>query len=77
MTSGHLRNYTTLTDATDRRALALWNCLTNSLRMGGQRVEANGVMLLTFAADGRCRTLREWQHGRPAGLPLEVRKFPD
>lgn len=60
----------------DRRALAIWNCLTNSLRRGGQRVEANGVMLLAFAADGRCRELREWQHWRFAGAPLETRSFP-
>ena len=33
-------------------------------------------MLLTFATDGRCRVLREWQHGRVLGTPDETRMFP-
>lgn len=58
------------------RAVAFWTCETNTLRRGGQRCEASGVMLLTFAPDGRCRTLREWQHGQVLGTPHEIRTFP-
>lgn len=58
------------------KAVAFWTCETNTLRRGGQRCEASGVMLLTFAPDSRCRTLREWQHGRVLGTPDETRIFP-
>lgn len=59
----------------DGKAVAFWTCETNTLRRGGQRSEASGVMLLTFAPDGRCRTLREWQHGQVLGTPHEIRTF--
>lgn len=60
----------------DNKAFAVWTCETTTLRHGGQRREASGVMLLTFAADGRCTTLREWQHSQVIGTPHEVRRFP-
>lgn len=60
----------------DGKAVAFWTCETTTLRRGGQRCEASGVMLLTFSEDGRCRSLREWQHGQVIGTPHEVRSFP-
>lgn len=59
----------------DGRAIAIWRCMTNTLRQGGQRVEGSGVMVLRFSSDGRCNELREWQHSRIAGTPLHRRTF--
>ena len=59
------------------KALAIWTCETTTLRRGGQRCEASGVMMLDFAPDGRCRRLREWQHGQVLGTAHEIRTFPE
>jgi ketosteroid isomerase-like protein len=34
------------------------------LESNGANVELDGVFLLEFDADGRCKTLREWWHAR-------------
>jgi hypothetical protein len=31
--------------------------------------------MLTFAEDGRCSDVLEWQHWRQVGAPLETRDF--
>lgn len=58
------------------RAVAFWTCETTTLRRGGQRCEASGVMLLTFSPNHRCSSLQEWQHGQVLGTPLATRTFP-
>lgn len=55
-----------------RRALAFWRAQTTK---NSRRMEGDGVMLLTFADDGRCCDLREWQHARGVGEPLHRRVF--
>ena len=34
----------------------------------GEQVELDGIFMLRFAADGRCRELREWWHARDTEL---------
>jgi hypothetical protein len=51
-------------------ALVNWKA-TNSRRGSGELREGDGVFLLHFAADGRCRSVSEWQHWHVLGAPLE------
>ena len=56
------------------RAIAFWRAFTTR-RASGERMEGDGVMALTFDAEGRCSDLREWQHARVAGSGLVRRVF--
>ena len=58
----------------DDRAVVNWRA-ESTRRDTGERREGNGIFLLTFAADGRCSELREWQHWHPKGVPPERRSF--
>jgi len=60
--------------ATDNRAIVNWRA-TSTRTNTGERREGNGIFLLTFASDGRCSDVREWQHWHPVGTPLEKRAF--
>jgi len=56
------------------RAVVNWRAA--STRKGTtERREGDGIFVLTFAGDGRCADVREWQHWHPAGAPLEKRAF--
>jgi hypothetical protein len=60
--------------APKNRAIVNWQAV--SIRVPtDERREGNGIFLLTLAADGRCSDLREWQHWRLLGAPLEKREF--
>ena len=54
----------------DDWALVNWKA-TNQRRSSGERREGDGVFLLHFTADGRCRSVSEWQHWHVVGAPLE------
>ena len=56
------------------RSIAFWRAFTTR-RATGERMEGDGVMTLTFDAQGRCSDLREWQHARVAGSGLVKRVF--
>lgn len=56
------------------RAIAFWRAFTTR-KASFQRMEGDGVMLLTFNEAGLCSDLREWQHARLAGSPLVKRDF--
>jgi hypothetical protein len=60
--------------ASRNRAIVNWEA-TSTRRATGERREGNGIFMLTFAEDGRCSAVLEWQHWRPAGAPLEKRDF--
>ena len=57
-----------------QRAIAFWRAQTTK---SSGRMEGDGVMLLTFADNGLCSDLREWQHSRGVGEPLHRRVFRD
>lgn len=60
--------------ASGDRVVVNWQA--RSTRRGiGERREGNGIFVLTFAHDGRCSDVREWQHWRAVGAPLEKRAF--
>ena len=40
-----------------------WHATSTRTATGEQRV-GDGIFMLTFAPDGRCKELREWQHWR-------------
>ena len=41
----------------------------------GQRSKGDGMFVLYFHDDGRCRELHEWQHWTPAEAALAKRDF--
>lgn len=47
----------------DGTGIARWS-VQFKLASNGASVELNGVFLLGFGADGKCRELREWWHAR-------------
>jgi hypothetical protein len=59
--------------AGNRAVVNWWAVSTRKGTM--ERRQGNGIFLLTFAPDGRCSDLREWQHWHPADAPLEKRGF--
>jgi hypothetical protein len=60
--------------ASGDRAIVNWRA--ESTRRGTtERREGNGIFVLSFAPDGRCSDVREWQHWHPVGAPLEKRSF--
>ncbi len=60
--------------ASGNRAVVNWEA-TSTRRASGERREGNGIFVLTFAEDGRCSDVREWQHWHLVGAPLEKREF--
>ena len=56
------------------RAIVNWQAVSTRVATGERR-EGNGIFVLTFAGDDRCSDLREWQHWRLLGAPLEKREF--
>ena len=63
-----------LGEASGNRAVVNWQA-TSTRRDTAERREGNGIFVLTFAEDGRCRDVREWQHWHPVGAALEKRSF--
>jgi hypothetical protein len=60
--------------ASDNRAVVNWKA-QSTRRATKERREGDGIFVLTFTADGRCSDVREWQHWREVGTPLEKRSF--
>ena len=56
------------------RAIVNWHAVSTRTATGERR-EGDGIFVLAFAASGRCRDVREWQHWRLAGSALERRSF--
>ena len=56
------------------RAIVNWHAFSTRTA-NRERREGDGIFVLSFAADGRCSDVREWQHWRIAGSPLEKRSF--
>jgi hypothetical protein len=63
-----------LGQASQNRAIVNWQA-SSTQRGTTERREGNGIFVLTFANDGRCSDVREWQHWHPVGAPLEKRSF--
>ena len=53
--------------------IAHWNVKARSEGQAG-RTEWDGILLITFAPDGRCRDHREWQVRRE--LPPDLSRSP-
>jgi len=67
-------NLEVLGEASGNRVVVNWQA--QSTRRGSdERREGDGIFVLTFAPDGRCSDVREWQHWRPLGAPPEKRSF--
>jgi hypothetical protein len=67
-------DFEVLGEASGRRTVVNWRA--NSTRRGtAERREGNGIFVLTFAPDGHCSDVREWQHWHEVGTPLEKRSF--
>ena len=56
------------------RAIVNWHAFSTRPATGERR-EGDGIFVLRFGVDGRCADVREWQHWRIAGSPLEKRSF--
>jgi hypothetical protein len=54
------------------RAVIQWTGRTTQIKSNNKKREGNGIFLLLFNADGKCRQLMEWQHWHEAGAPLVV-----
>ena len=63
-----------LGEASENRSIVHWQA-TYTRRATNERLEGDGIFLLTFARDGRCSDVWEWQHWHPVGTPLEKRPF--
>ncbi len=56
------------------RAVVNWKARSTRTAVAETRL-GDGIFLLSFAADGRCADLREWQHWALEGAPLEKRSW--
>jgi ketosteroid isomerase-like protein len=60
--------------ASGNRVILQWEARTTSLATS-EHLEGSGIFVLTFADNGRCSDVREWQHWHSVGAPLKSFSF--